>query len=122
VQISNPDLIVEKKTLEERMDRNPKAPFEGWQIAEAEHVARELGVERFVSSQNQYNLTDRRAELEVLPACEAFGLGPRTPERQRTYRSPASGARPSQRLESAPGRRSRKAGPGCSTPTPRPAA
>ncbi len=47
----------------------------GWQIAEAEFVARELGVERFVSSQNQYNLTDRRAELEVLPACEAFGLG-----------------------------------------------
>ena len=33
----------------------------GWQIAEAEFVARELGVERFVSSQNQYNLIDRRA-------------------------------------------------------------
>jgi aryl-alcohol dehydrogenase-like predicted oxidoreductase len=32
-------------------------------------------VERFVSSQNQYNLIDRRAELEVLPACRAFGLG-----------------------------------------------
>jgi len=47
----------------------------GWQIAEAEHVARELGVERFVSSQNQYNLTDRRAELEVLPACRAYGVG-----------------------------------------------
>ncbi len=47
----------------------------GWQIAEAEFVARELGAERFVSSQNQYNLTDRRAEHEVLPACEAFGLG-----------------------------------------------
>ncbi len=47
----------------------------GWQIAEAEYVARELGVERFVSSQNQYNLIDRRAELEVLPACRAFGIG-----------------------------------------------
>ncbi len=47
----------------------------GWQIAEAEHVARELGVERFVSSQSQYNLVDRRAELEVLPACRAYGLG-----------------------------------------------
>jgi len=47
----------------------------GWQIAEAEYVARELGAERFVSSQNQYNLIDRRAELEVLPACRAFGLG-----------------------------------------------
>lgn len=47
----------------------------GWQISEAEYVARELGVERFVSSQSQYNLVDRRAELEVLPACRAFGLG-----------------------------------------------
>lgn len=47
----------------------------GWQIAEAEHVARQLGVERFVSAQNQYNLTDRRAELEVLPASRAYGLG-----------------------------------------------
>jgi 1-deoxyxylulose-5-phosphate synthase len=47
----------------------------GWQIADAEHVARSLGVERFVSAQNHYNLTDRRAELEVLPAARAFGLG-----------------------------------------------
>jgi len=28
VQIANPDLIVEKKTLEKRMDGNPKTPFE----------------------------------------------------------------------------------------------
>ncbi len=47
----------------------------GWQIAQAEYVARELGVERFVSAQNHYNLTDRRAELEVLPACRAFEIG-----------------------------------------------
>ncbi len=47
----------------------------GWQIAEAEYVARELGTERFVSSQSHYNLVDRRAEHEVVPACRAFGLG-----------------------------------------------
>ena len=47
----------------------------GWQIAEAEYVARELGVQRFVSAQNHYNLLDRRAELEVLPASRALGLG-----------------------------------------------
>ncbi|WP_200950130.1 aldo/keto reductase [Nocardioides sp. Root151] len=47
----------------------------GWQIAEAEFVARELGAERFVSAQNHYNLLDRRAELEVLPASRAYGLG-----------------------------------------------
>ncbi|MDP5225876.1 MULTISPECIES: aldo/keto reductase [Arthrobacter] len=47
----------------------------GWQIAEAEFMARALGTERFISSQNHYNLMDRRAELEVLPASRAYGLG-----------------------------------------------
>ena len=28
MQIANPNLIVEKKTLEKRMDGNPKTPFE----------------------------------------------------------------------------------------------
>ncbi|MBG6085696.1 aldo/keto reductase [Zhihengliuella flava] len=47
----------------------------GWQIAEAEFTARMRGTSRFISSQSHYNLLDRRAELEVLPAAEAFGLG-----------------------------------------------
>ncbi len=47
----------------------------GWQIAQAEYVARELGTHRFVSTQNHYNLIDRRAELEVTPAAREFGLG-----------------------------------------------
>jgi len=47
----------------------------GWQIAEAEFAARIGGFTRFVSAQNHYNLLDRRAELEVLPAAQAFGLG-----------------------------------------------
>ncbi|TDL34109.1 aldo/keto reductase [Arthrobacter nitrophenolicus] len=47
----------------------------GWQIAQAEYVARELGCARFISTQNHYNLLDRRAELEVTPAAGEFGLG-----------------------------------------------
>ncbi|ALV45416.1 aldo/keto reductase [Arthrobacter alpinus] len=47
----------------------------GWQIADAEYTARGQGSERFVASQNHYNLLDRRAELEVAPAAEAYGLG-----------------------------------------------
>ncbi|WP_422936415.1 aldo/keto reductase [Sinomonas sp. P47F7] len=47
----------------------------GWQIAEAEFVARMGGYTPFVSSQNHYNLLDRRAELEVTEAAEAYGLG-----------------------------------------------
>jgi aryl-alcohol dehydrogenase-like predicted oxidoreductase len=47
----------------------------GWQIAEAEFVARSRGGSRFISTQNHYSLLDRRAELEVTPAAEAYGLG-----------------------------------------------
>lgn len=49
--------------------------FAGWQVAEAEYVARELGSTRFISAQNHYNLLERRVEREVVPAAEAYGLG-----------------------------------------------
>ena len=47
----------------------------GWQIADAEHLARSSGGARYVAAENHYNLLDRRAELEVLPAAERFGVG-----------------------------------------------
>ncbi|GGD00259.1 oxidoreductase [Tersicoccus solisilvae] len=47
----------------------------GWQIAEAEFTARIRGTARFVSAENAYNLLDRRAEQEVLPAATAYGIG-----------------------------------------------
>ncbi len=47
----------------------------GWEIAEAEFTARMGGYTPFISAQNHYNLLDRRAELEVVPAAEAYGLG-----------------------------------------------
>ena len=47
----------------------------GWQVAEAEFVARRRGGARFVSSQSHYNLLDRRAELEIIPAAQAYGIG-----------------------------------------------
>ncbi|HIY94372.1 MAG TPA: aldo/keto reductase [Candidatus Rothia avicola] len=46
----------------------------GWQIAHAEHLGRALG-HRYIAVENHYNLLDRRAELEVLPAAREFGLG-----------------------------------------------
>ena len=49
--------------------------FKGWQVADAEHVARSIGGTRFVSAQNHYSLLAREAEHEVLPAAAAFGIG-----------------------------------------------
>ena len=49
--------------------------FSGWQIADADWISRTSGLERFISAQNHYNLIDRGAENDVLPACERFGLG-----------------------------------------------
>jgi aryl-alcohol dehydrogenase-like predicted oxidoreductase len=49
--------------------------FAGWHIGEANEAARrrhELGL---VSEQCKYNLLVRSVELEVLPACERYGLG-----------------------------------------------
>ena len=49
--------------------------FAGWQIADADWAARHDGRQRFVSAQNEFSLLDRRAEAEVIPACEHFGVG-----------------------------------------------
>ncbi|MGO2664733.1 aldo/keto reductase [Mycetocola reblochoni] len=49
--------------------------FAGWQIAEAELTAALSGTERFISAQNEFNLIQRSAEREVLPAAEHFGIG-----------------------------------------------
>src|SRR5437868_12892403 len=49
--------------------------FAGWHIAQANEIARSRHFLGLVSEQSLYNLTDRMIELEVLPACEAYGLG-----------------------------------------------
>jgi aryl-alcohol dehydrogenase-like predicted oxidoreductase len=49
--------------------------FAGWQVADAEWTARTHHLERFISAQNNYNLIERDIEADVVPACEAFGIG-----------------------------------------------
>jgi aryl-alcohol dehydrogenase-like predicted oxidoreductase len=49
--------------------------FAGWHIASACAAARERHFLGLVSEQSLYNLNARTVELEVLPACEAHGLG-----------------------------------------------
>ena len=49
--------------------------FSGWQIVEAQWTCRLNHFAPIVSAQNEYNLLDRRIEREVVPACNAYGLG-----------------------------------------------
>jgi aryl-alcohol dehydrogenase-like predicted oxidoreductase len=49
--------------------------FAGWQIADADWVAKTTGASPFISAQNHYSLLERDVEAEVIPACERFGLG-----------------------------------------------
>ncbi len=47
----------------------------GWEVADADWLARAKGLTRFVSAQNHYNLLERDVELDLVPACERFGVG-----------------------------------------------
>ena len=49
--------------------------FAGWHIARAQESAKARHFMGLVSEQSLYNLKDRMVELEVLPACAAYGLG-----------------------------------------------
>ncbi len=49
--------------------------FPGWAIARANEKAIARHQFGLISEQGLYNLIERRTELEVLPACRAYGLG-----------------------------------------------
>lgn len=49
--------------------------FAGWHIAQAQEEARARGLLGIISEQSLYNLCYRTIELEVLPACRAYGVG-----------------------------------------------
>jgi aryl-alcohol dehydrogenase-like predicted oxidoreductase len=49
--------------------------FAGWHIAQANEAAKARHYLGLVSEQSLYNLNARHVELEVIPACEAYGLG-----------------------------------------------
>jgi aryl-alcohol dehydrogenase-like predicted oxidoreductase len=49
--------------------------FAGWNIAQANERARGRGLIGLVSEQSVYSLAKRTVELEVIPACRAYGVG-----------------------------------------------
>ncbi|MGN9785892.1 aldo/keto reductase [Nonomuraea sp. ZG12] len=49
--------------------------FAGWHISKAQEAAQKRGMFGLTSEQSHYNLLTRTVELEVLPACQDYGLG-----------------------------------------------
>ncbi|MXX24319.1 MAG: aldo/keto reductase [Caldilineaceae bacterium SB0668_bin_21] len=49
--------------------------FAAWQVVESLWVAKELGLNRFVSEQPPYHILDRRIERELIPMAQTFGIG-----------------------------------------------
>lgn len=49
--------------------------LKSWQVVEAHWTAETLGLNRFVSCQDEFSLVKREAEAELMPAARAYGLG-----------------------------------------------
>jgi 1-deoxyxylulose-5-phosphate synthase len=63
------DAVREGKVLYPAISNHP-----AWQVAEAMAVCERRGWSPPVVSQNSYNLLDRAAEAELIPACARYGL------------------------------------------------
>ena len=95
--------IEETMTTLDQIVRSGKVRYIGassmmaWQFAKALHTSERLGLERFVSMQNHYNLIYREEEREMLPLCAEEGIGvvPWSPLARgfiaRNRRTPAEG-------------------------------
>ncbi|MFL5296316.1 MAG: aldo/keto reductase [Phenylobacterium sp.] len=73
--------------------------FAGWHIAQAQETARTRNFLGLASEQSVYNLAKRTVELEVLPACAAYGMA------FLPYSPLAAGALAGKPKDNAPGRR-----------------
>lgn len=49
--------------------------YRGWRIAEMMRIAGQIGLPAPVVCQPYYNLLNRMPEVEVLPACDCYGIG-----------------------------------------------
>ena len=49
--------------------------YAAWQLTEAAWTAGSCDLNGFISAQNRYSLLTRDIEKEVIPACDAYGLG-----------------------------------------------
>jgi aryl-alcohol dehydrogenase-like predicted oxidoreductase len=49
--------------------------FTGWMVANADWVARTRGLRGFIAAENDWSLLSRGVEVDIVPACEHFGIG-----------------------------------------------
>ena len=49
--------------------------LKSWQVVEAAWTAETMGLNRFISCQDEYSLVQRDAEKELMPAARAYGMG-----------------------------------------------
>ena len=49
--------------------------FAGWHLSQAQEAPKNRNFLGLISEQSVYNLNERTIELEVIPACEAYGIG-----------------------------------------------
>jgi aryl-alcohol dehydrogenase-like predicted oxidoreductase len=83
-QIHTPDALtpIEEtlRTLDDLV-RSGKVRYIGcsnlpaWQVVEAQWTARQLGLNAFVSCQDEYSLLVRGPDRDLIPAMESYGLG-----------------------------------------------
>ena len=46
-----------------------------WQVVESQWVSKSMGLNRFVSCQDEYNILNRNVEAELIPAMQKYGCG-----------------------------------------------
>jgi aryl-alcohol dehydrogenase-like predicted oxidoreductase len=83
-QLHQPDLVTPYEETLEALESLVQAGkirhygcsnFQAWELVDAQWTARTKGLTGFVSVQNEYSLYNRSAEIELVPACERFGVG-----------------------------------------------
>jgi aryl-alcohol dehydrogenase-like predicted oxidoreductase len=83
-QIHYPDLatpIAETLSALDDLVRSGKVRYIGcsnftaWQVADAAWTAKTAHLTPFISAQNEYSLIQRSVEAELIPACQAYGMG-----------------------------------------------
>jgi aryl-alcohol dehydrogenase-like predicted oxidoreductase len=67
--------VLHELVQEGKVRHNGSSNYSAQQIEEADRLARERGLTRFVAAQNHYSLVERGVEQDVLPACERLGIG-----------------------------------------------